>query len=139
MLPPPTTKQSSCPASLACLISSARRAAVSGSMPNCPSPINASPESFRRIRLKRGRGIRLVGPIGWRSGERWRTLVRVRHPAKRPESRLHRWRCTLRRGNPARGGEASGGLADARGRGDFGREVAFLLLDRSEERRVGKE
>ena len=45
-------------------ISSASRATASGSMPNWPSPIRASPDSFRRMRLKRGRGIGLGGPFG---------------------------------------------------------------------------
>src|SRR5438105_5820435 len=62
MLPPPTTRQSSCPCPFAAAISPARPATAAGSMPNWPWPINASPESFSRIRLKRGRVMRVVGP-----------------------------------------------------------------------------
>src|SRR5437868_6715686 len=62
MLPPPTTRHSSCPCPFAAAISPASPATASGSMPNWPWPINASPESFSRIRLKRGRVMRVVGP-----------------------------------------------------------------------------
>src|SRR4051794_30456657 len=62
MLPPPTTRHSSWPCSFAPAISPARPAAASGSMPNCPCPIKASPDSFSRIRLKRGRVIWLDCP-----------------------------------------------------------------------------
>src|SRR4029450_16424 len=60
MLPPPTTRQSSWPWPFAEAISPARPATASGSIPNWPGPINASPESFSRIRLKRGR---VIGPV----------------------------------------------------------------------------
>src|SRR5918993_3453824 len=63
MLPPPTTRHSSWPLLFASAISLARPAAASGSMPNCPCPIRASPESFRRIRLKRGRVMRSRIPL----------------------------------------------------------------------------
>src|SRR5688500_14156873 len=109
MLPPPTTIESWWPALIASAISPASREVVSGSIPNAPSPINASPDSFSRIRLKRGRGMGFSGPIGERKGG-------VAH---------------LNNGAPPCQGSGGGGLglADARSGGDFGREVAFLLLD----------
>src|SRR4051812_43467735 len=109
MLPPPTTRQSSCP-SLASAISWARLEVAPGSMPNGPSPIKASPDSFSRIRLKRGRGMGFYGPFA-------RGKQRVAH---------------LNKGAPpcqACLGVRGLGLADARRGGDFGGEVAFLLLD----------
>ena len=50
MLPPPRTTAVSTPRAWTSLISSASRATTSGAMPNLWSPINASPESFRRMR-----------------------------------------------------------------------------------------
>src|SRR4051794_41783961 len=55
MLPPPTTRHNSWPRALAAAISPARPDAVAGSIPNWPCPINASPDSFSRMRLKRRR------------------------------------------------------------------------------------
>src|SRR5690349_21755038 len=69
MLPPPTTRQSSWPCPFAEAISPARPATASGSMPNCPCPIKASPESFSRIRLKRGRVMRADCPADVTSGQ----------------------------------------------------------------------
>src|SRR5687767_3198033 len=57
MLPPPTTRHNSCPAALAAATSPAMLATVAGSIPNWLGPINASPDSFSRMRLKRGRVI----------------------------------------------------------------------------------
>src|SRR3954466_16153111 len=109
MLPPPTTTQSSWPC-FASAISRARREVVSGSIPNAPSPINASPDSFRRIRLKRGRGM----GFSVRSA---RETAKVAH---------------LNKGAPpcqASLGVGRFGLADSGRGGDFGGEIAFLLLD----------
>src|SRR5688572_32649619 len=66
MLPPPTTTHNSWPVAFAAAISAARPATVSGSMPNWPGPINASPDSFSRIRLNRGRVMEIGYPRVWR-------------------------------------------------------------------------
>src|SRR6476660_2104627 len=63
MFPPPTTRHSSCPCDLAAAISPARPATASGSMPNWPCPISASPDSLSKIRLKRGRVMRFDYPL----------------------------------------------------------------------------
>ena len=57
MLPPPTTRHSSWPCLGARRFRRRAPATASGSMPNCPCPIKASPDSLSRIRLKRGRVI----------------------------------------------------------------------------------
>src|SRR5918997_5809049 len=54
MFPPPTTIAVSTPRPWSSTISSAMRPTCSRSIPNSRSPINASPESFRRTRLKLG-------------------------------------------------------------------------------------
>ncbi len=68
------------------------------------------------MRLKRGRGIGSSGPFGVCAG-RWRTLSRRRRP--------------MRKAPPRRGGakRLTRGLALRNAGGDFGGEVAFLLLD----------
>src|SRR3569833_1316688 len=95
ILPPPTTRQSSSPSPFAAAISPARPATASGAMPNWPGPISASPDSFSRMRLKRGRVMRRAGP------QLKRERPRLYGPAARlptalacPGSGLqaHRWR-----------------------------------------------
>src|ERR1700722_148417 len=54
MLPAPTTIATSTPASRTSLTWRATAATRSGSVPNSSSPIRASPESFKRMRLKTG-------------------------------------------------------------------------------------
>ena len=56
MLPPPITIAICTPASTTSFTSAAMRVSVGGWMPYFPSPIRASPESLRRMRLYR-RGV----------------------------------------------------------------------------------
>src|SRR5687767_9280565 len=114
MLPPPTTRHRPGQCFWAAWISRARASTASASMPNCPPPISASPESLSRIRLKRGRVMR------------WTVLGMLERAAP-----------LLWRGRPvanrlAVSGYELGyrfGFGGAGRRGDFGGEVAFLFLD----------
>src|SRR5688500_13704804 len=132
MLPPPTTRQRSWPAFLASAISPARRAAASGSMPNACSPISASPDSFRRMRLKRGRGMVVRSAEG--AAGVGRTLVASRGGA----NGFGRWglgtgdlglvRAEHFSQSPVPSPQSPSALPAGR-RGDLRGEIAFLLLD----------
>ena len=66
MLPPPTTIPSSTPSDRTSLMSSTIEASVARLMPKASSPISASPESFRRIRLNLGAGVcPFVSVMSW--------------------------------------------------------------------------
>src|SRR5438067_2016647 len=73
MLPPPTTMAISTPWLCTATISSAIAASVSASMPVRRPPINASPESFRRMRLYLGRAPSVIGA----------SLLHIRHDFSR--------------------------------------------------------
>src|SRR5688500_17276770 len=114
MLPPPTTRHSPGQCSRAAWISRASASTASASMPNCSFPISASPDSFKRIRLKRGRVIRWGRPL---DVERAAPLL---------------WRSRPNANRLAVAGQSLGdGLGFGRSRGgrDLGGEVAFLFLD----------
>src|SRR5258708_27651213 len=73
MLPPPTTIAISTPSLWTATTSSAIAASVSASMPVRRPPINASPESFRRMRLYLGRAPSVIGA----------SLLHIRHDFSR--------------------------------------------------------
>src|SRR5262249_3454117 len=110
MLPPPTTRQSSCPSDLAAAISPASPATASGSIPNWPGPIKASPDSLSRIRLKRGRVKGCPQDVTRAATPLWRS---------RPVAN-----CKA----VDRSGDRFGLCRTGRG-GDLGSEVAGFLLD----------
>src|SRR4029450_7890031 len=56
ILPPPITTPTSTPRARISAISAGMLEVTLGSMPNCCSPMSASPDSFRRMRLYSGGG-----------------------------------------------------------------------------------
>src|SRR5690348_2363283 len=84
ILPPPITMQIWLPASAASFTSAAMRSTVAMSMPKAPSPINASPETFKSTRAYLGGlGINIIPP---EHGPECIATVYARSPAVRPTS-----------------------------------------------------
>src|SRR6218665_860202 len=136
MLPPPMTTASSTPACAISFSSSEMRVSVGGWMPYFPSPIRASPDSLRRMRLERdGVAGADIGSASIPSPRRLATpechgrppdvpWPKAGHTKGRASSPETPGKCAALHGR--RGVEA---LGLAQRLGDLGGQVFLLLLD----------